>query len=770
MKKRILSIVLAVAMVLSIMPFSAFASTIDLSTGKGDTASYYLKVPTAGTTDTGSIAWSSGVTDGNGIDVVRINNELFYKTGRKPTASDAYKQINYNYTTYVDTNHAGVDGTAINKDAVRYLAMRIKVDPGNQYAGLSISFNNEAYWLNLRRATFIDVKTRQDVTSNMIGENYFNGTFFPAEGFDGWVIWDMNSSFIADGPETAEQQKAYILDTYKGKFMYLLHGKGGNGSDCPHTSRLEEVEVSDWTDRNLYIGDVLFVENIDTFESVRLSCEETGHNFVSTGVVHQPTCEEQGYTEAACSFCDAEGMVDITEPTGHTWVQTGSVPATCLDPGTNSFACACGAAKEETGDPATGHKWVEVDNTPETCTKPGLIASECENCGEYDEKSIPATGIHDYKDGICTMCGEAEPSYNYVTGVAATPADNGISVSWNAFSGATAYFVRVSKEDGTPVKYIKTTNTTAFVPASAIEYNTAYNIDVIANVGGTYLSYDDAQTVVSTMIIADRVVGVKATVEGDNVVVSYEAVAGAQEYTVYIYNGDTLVTSKVSYDNSATFAGTELVAGANLTAKVAVKLNDAYAEEVEYVVAPFVAPVVNPALRLTNTGLSSITVEWDAISGVSTYFVKVTDKATGAIVKVVKVSGATTATIAKLAAGTEYDVSICAKVANTPVVYAAPIQATTTGLDTLALGTNVVDGEAKFTWTKPEGAVSYFVYILKDGTPVKSAKVADGNTTAFGVMLPKEAGTYTFGIIAKVVSGGTTTYTSMFTAGEATVG
>ena len=42
-----------------------------------------------------------------------------------------------------------------------------------------------------------------------------------------------------------------------------------------------------------------------------------------------------------------------------------------------------------------------------TCTEEGLIGGTCSNCGSYVTQSFAANG-HNMKDGMCTVCGEAE--------------------------------------------------------------------------------------------------------------------------------------------------------------------------------------------------------------------------------------------------------------------------------------------------------------------------------------------------------------------------
>ena len=53
-------------------------------------------------------------------------------------------------------------------------------------------------------------------------------------------------------------------------------------------------------------------------------------------------------------------------------------------------------------------EWIVT--TQPTCTEPGEKARTCTGCGEVETMVIDATGHH-YKDGKCTDCGAADPSY-----------------------------------------------------------------------------------------------------------------------------------------------------------------------------------------------------------------------------------------------------------------------------------------------------------------------------------------------------------------------
>lgn len=95
----------------------------------------------------------------------------------------------------------------------------------------------------------------------------------------------------------------------------------------------------------------------------------------------------------------------------HTHSYTASATeATCTASGSITYTCAvCGDCYSETIAPL-GHSYGEwTVSTKATCTEIGEEISVCERCGDTQRRTIPATG-HSYQNGICTVCGKADPS------------------------------------------------------------------------------------------------------------------------------------------------------------------------------------------------------------------------------------------------------------------------------------------------------------------------------------------------------------------------
>lgn len=74
-----------------------------------------------------------------------------------------------------------------------------------------------------------------------------------------------------------------------------------------------------------------------------------------------------------------------------------------------AFIAAFGIEESEEEEPHT-HAYTSAVTTAATCTTAGVRTYTCE-CGESYTESIPATG-HTYADGVCSVCGAADPNYN----------------------------------------------------------------------------------------------------------------------------------------------------------------------------------------------------------------------------------------------------------------------------------------------------------------------------------------------------------------------
>lgn len=141
------------------------------------------------------------------------------------------------------------------------------------------------------------------------------------------------------------------------------------------------------------------------------------HDFTSETVTKAPTCTRYGEKEMTCA-CGTKETFDV-KPSGHSYVTTGVVPATCTEEGyTGDEACEnCGRIKNGgSAIPVIEHNPVSASNAvAPTCTTAGkesdIICASCHSVLTKG-KEISATG-HDFGENgpVCQICKTENPDY-----------------------------------------------------------------------------------------------------------------------------------------------------------------------------------------------------------------------------------------------------------------------------------------------------------------------------------------------------------------------
>ena len=134
----------------------------------------------------------------------------------------------------------------------------------------------------------------------------------------------------------------------------------------------------------------------------------TGHSYEVTDS-KDATCTEAGYATYTCSVC-GDTYTEEIPATGHSYEVTDSKDATCTEDGYVTYTCACGDTYTDV-IPAVGHNYVLVESKAPTCEETGYEFYRCESCGSEYQILFEATG-HNYKDDVCTNCGEKDPDAN----------------------------------------------------------------------------------------------------------------------------------------------------------------------------------------------------------------------------------------------------------------------------------------------------------------------------------------------------------------------
>ncbi len=328
------------------------AWTSPYSTHLGDTASYFMNVYDEPTIMTGSnngngvnspihyasndfARNSSGVYGNNQrIYVVELDGETFIEFDMDEAKLTGNKQIRVYYNAFEDlskTSQLGVSDL-IDTTNITALAYRIRVSGGEEgtVSKLNICFGNGLFALtNLidGGAYLIDYATRKVVDPTEENVVTFDGEF------DGWFVVPFEC--ITNSSGTDNSVKDIILGDVEGASLDAKTGVRDIQFIFQH-----DGTTTDWTNRNLYVGDVLTVENTKTFNSVRLSCDVIGHSYKS--VVTAPTCTKDGYTTHTCTVC-GDSYKDSVVAAGHSYDNGVVTAPTQSSEGYTTYTCtACG--------------------------------------------------------------------------------------------------------------------------------------------------------------------------------------------------------------------------------------------------------------------------------------------------------------------------------------------------------------------------------------------------------------------------------------------
>jgi len=148
------------------------------------------------------------------------------------------------------------------------------------------------------------------------------------------------------------------------------------------------------------------------------------HTHVYTSAVTAPTCYHKGYTTHKC-ICGDSYVDSYVDKVDHIWDEgTVTTPATCTKDGVKTYDCqVCDETKTET-ILSPGHSY-DAAVTPPTCTEQGFTTHVCSVCeGSYTDTLVDPTG-HDFRNGVCTRCGEKDPDFSATSGTCGT------NVTWN---------------------------------------------------------------------------------------------------------------------------------------------------------------------------------------------------------------------------------------------------------------------------------------------------------------------------------------------------
>ena len=345
------------------------------------------------------------VKDANGETFIEFDiNEAKLTTTKNEATVDADNQIRVHFNAFYGNEYKFEEGLHYDIDTTNLsaVAYRIKITGGTEgtYSEFSLGWlPGSVYQTNLQNGAYVI-----DYTNNSVytPESWSNRFKFNSE-FDGWIVVPFDC-ILGRGNYSA---KEIILGTVEGGSYTAL--TASRDIQITFYQSALSTGASDWTNRNLYLGDVLVLENAETFAKVR-GCDKLGNHSFETRVV-EATCTEDGYTVEWCE-CGVEQNKVTIDALGHTEVIDAAVAPTHTETGlTEGKHCSvCGevlVAQEVVG--ALGHDYEAVVTAP-TCTEKGYTTYTC-SCGDsYKDNYTDALG-HEFIDGDCSRCDETINTY-----------------------------------------------------------------------------------------------------------------------------------------------------------------------------------------------------------------------------------------------------------------------------------------------------------------------------------------------------------------------
>ncbi len=136
--------------------------------------------------------------------------------------------------------------------------------------------------------------------------------------------------------------------------------------------------------------------------------DATGHNYVWTTII-DATCKKQGVNLGECSEC-GNLAVEYIDETEHNYVSIVTAP-TCTEQGSTTYTCACGDTYVDEYIDATSHNYTWSIITESSCTEDGVLLGICIKCNAPAIDYVDATG-HNMNDNVCSDCGYTENNEN----------------------------------------------------------------------------------------------------------------------------------------------------------------------------------------------------------------------------------------------------------------------------------------------------------------------------------------------------------------------
>ena len=457
---------------------------------------------------------------------------------------------------------------------------------------------------------------------------------FENSGFTGWTV-KTSAVWVGDSDSTYNGEilklKFKVLDGASGKAEVSLrcgNGDAYNYNEEPisfeivsggviieqgHThSYTEKVTAPTCTERG-------YTTHICSCGDSYIDCytDALDHKFGEWKYIKAPTCTEGGSNIRTCERCGATEMGDLSS-LGHVIIHHDAKAATCTENGWAAYdtcsRCDYSTYKEI---PATGHHHNAVVTEP-TCTEKGYTTHTCA-CGDsYIDDYRDAYG-HDYINGICSRCGEADPDYKFAPDapeLKITTSSGKPKVYWNEVDGAVKYWLYRST-DGVNFKYYDSTTSTNYTNRSTT-IGTTYYYKVKA------IDANDARSefsVVKSILCKPAAPTLSINRSNGKPKLSWKAVSGAKKYWVYRSTDGVNFkywdsTTKTTYTNKGAASGTKYY----YRVKAVAVVNGNNVASANSSTKSLMTTLAKPSVSITTSG-GKPKLTWNAVTGADKYYI-----------------------------------------------------------------------------------------------------------------------------------------------------
>ena len=395
---------------------------------------------------------------------------------------------------------------------------------------------------------------------------------------------------------------------------------------CTNCGRLERQEIPalghDYAEWVVTTEPTCTETGVETGTCIRCGATETRTvKALEHDLVHHdamaPSCTEIGWEAYdTCTRCDYTTYKEIPA-LGHDyaeWVMT--TEPTCTEPGVETGTCDRCRATGERETAALGHdvdEWTVM--TEPTCTETGVETGICTRRGETVIRVIEALG-HEYKNGVCTRCGEKDPNYVAAPVIKITTVKGKPKISWSKVGSAVKYQVYRSTDGKTYTSLIVTTKTS--VTNTSAKIGTTYYYKAVAiRTDGIRSDYSNIKskkcTPAAPVVTVSRYNG-KAKL-------SWSAIDSADKYYIYrSTDGKTYeyrtYTTKLSYNDTKSASGTKYYYKVRAVAVI----NDTDVASAYSTAKSIKTRLAAPTVTITTVD-GKPSLSWNAVTGATGYYI-----------------------------------------------------------------------------------------------------------------------------------------------------